>query len=142
MIVRADIEAALGAVYDPCSVQANAPLNVINMGLITAIEIDTLANVRISVRPTSPWCTLIGCIMENIDAQVRKVPGVNAVAVEVDRSVAWSEAESNRRRPPNSADHARALTCGASGAASAVERPNSNQQRGLTCRSIQTPPPS
>jgi metal-sulfur cluster biosynthetic enzyme len=93
MIAREKIEAALAVVYDPCSVQASAPLSVINMGLVTGIETGLEGKVIIRLRPTSPWCTLIGSIMQAIEDEVRKVEGVSDVAVEIDRSSLWSEAE-------------------------------------------------
>jgi metal-sulfur cluster biosynthetic enzyme len=91
MISRADIEIALGVVYDPCSVQASAPLSVIDMGLVTRIDIDAQGAVRIFMRATSPWCTMLGCIMETVEATVRKIDGVSGVVVEVDNTTTWSE---------------------------------------------------
>lgn len=93
MITRADVEAALAVVYDPCSVQASAPLSVINMGLVTRIDIDAEGAVRIAMRATSPWCTMLGCIMETVEKTVSQLDGVTGVAVEVDTSSTWSEAD-------------------------------------------------
>ncbi len=93
MTSRADIEAALGVVYDPCSVQASAPLSVVDMGLVTRIDIDAQGAVRIGMRATSPWCTMLGCIMEAVENTVRKLEGVADVLVEVDTSSTWSEAD-------------------------------------------------
>jgi metal-sulfur cluster biosynthetic enzyme len=91
MISRADIETALGVVYDPCSVQASAPLSVIDMGLVTRIDVDAQNGVHIFMRATSPWCTMLGCIMETVEATVRKIDGVSGVVVEVDATTTWSE---------------------------------------------------
>lgn len=93
MIAREQVETALAAVYDPCSVRANAPLSVVNMGLVTGIEIGLAGDVRIKLRPTSPWCTLIGCIMQSVEDEVRKLDGIGDVAVEIDNGSSWSEAE-------------------------------------------------
>ena len=94
MIEREEIEAALHTVFDPCSVQASAPLSVIDMGIITGIAIEPEGLVRIAVRPTSPWCTMIGGIMQGVEDQVRKVAGVHEVVVDIDRtSFDWSEAD-------------------------------------------------
>ena len=92
MTSREQVEMALAAVYDPCSVRANAPLNILNMGLVTGIDISSRGGVCVKLRPTSPWCTLIACIMQSIEDEVRKLDGVNAVAVEIDNSSLWSEA--------------------------------------------------
>jgi len=93
MIARADVEAALAVVYDTCSVQASAPLSIINMGLVTRVEIDAGGAVRIGMRATSPWCTMLGCIMETVENTVRALDGVSAVVVEIDASSTWSEAD-------------------------------------------------
>lgn len=93
MITRADVEAALAVVYDPCSVQASAPLSVVNMGLVTRIDIDADGAVRIGMRATSPWCTMLGCIMEAVETKVREIDGVSRAVVEVDNSVGWTEAD-------------------------------------------------
>lgn len=93
MITLADVEAALAVVYDPCSVQASAPLSVINMGLVTRIDIASDGVVRIGMRATSPWCTMLGCIMETVENTVLKLDGVSQAIVEVDNSTTWSEAD-------------------------------------------------
>ena len=94
MIARNQIETALGAVFDPCSVQASAPLSVIDMGLVTSIATEPDGTVRIAMRPTSPWCTMIACIMQAVEDKVREVEGVSAVVVDIDRtSLDWTEAD-------------------------------------------------
>ena len=93
MIDRERIESALATVYDPCSVQANAPLSVVNMGLVTRIELEAEGAVRVWLRPTSPWCTMLGSFMQAIEDQVRRVDGVTDVTVEIDRGSTWSEAD-------------------------------------------------
>jgi len=87
------IEAALATVYDPCSVQANAPLSVADMGLIVGLEVSAAGEVRIRLRPTSPWCTMIGSILQGIEGQLGKVEGVTGVTVEIDSASVWSEAD-------------------------------------------------
>lgn len=94
MISREHVEAALGAVYDPCSVQASAPLSVIDMGLVTSIAIGADGMVRVAMRPTSPWCTMIGCMMQAVEDKVCAVEGVSGVIVDLDREAEdWTEAD-------------------------------------------------
>lgn len=98
MISREDVEAALGTVYDPCSVQASAPMSVVDMGLVTQVAIEPGGTVRIAMRPTSPWCTMIGCMMQSVEEQVRQVEGVSAVVVDIDRAAEdWTEADLTTR---------------------------------------------
>jgi metal-sulfur cluster biosynthetic enzyme len=93
MIDRQRVEAALATVYDPCSVQASAPLSVINMGLITSIDMSPSGAVRIKMRPTSAWCTMIGSMMQGIERQLRALEGVTDVSIDIDQSAPWSEAD-------------------------------------------------
>lgn len=93
MIDRAQVEAALGGVYDPCSVQASAPLSVIDMGLVTDIAIADGGVVHIKMRPTSAWCTMIGSIMQGVEERVSAVAGVTAVDIEIHQDKPWSEAD-------------------------------------------------
>jgi metal-sulfur cluster biosynthetic enzyme len=93
MIGRTEIEAALAEVYDPCSVQANAPLSVIDMGLVTAIEITDAGVVHISMRPTSAWCTMIGSIMQGVEEKLCAISGVSAVEIAIHQDKPWSEAD-------------------------------------------------
>jgi metal-sulfur cluster biosynthetic enzyme len=93
MIDRQRVEAVLATVYDPCSVQASAPLSVINMGLITGIDVGPSGAVRIKMRPTSAWCTMIGSMMQGIEQQLRDLEGVTDVRIDIDQSTPWSEAD-------------------------------------------------
>jgi metal-sulfur cluster biosynthetic enzyme len=92
MIDKAEVDAALAAIYDPCSVQANAAISIADMGLVTALNIEGDA-VRMRIRATSPWCTMIGSIMQAIETKVGAVAGVRTVAVEIERETNWSEAD-------------------------------------------------
>lgn len=93
MIERAEIDAALATVFDPCSVQANAPLSVVDMGLVLGVEVQGDGVVSLRIRPTSQWCTMIGSIMQGIEDRVGAVPGVREVRIDIDRETMWSEAE-------------------------------------------------
>lgn len=93
MIDREQIESALARVYDPCSVQANAPLSVVAMGLVTQIRLDADGTVHIALRPTSPWCTMIGSIMQGVEDQLRQLAGVADVTVRIDRESTWCESD-------------------------------------------------
>lgn len=91
MTMRDLVEAALATVYDPCSVQANAPLSLLDMGLITRFEVEPHGIVRVTLRPTSPWCTMVGSLMQGIEDQVKCIAGVTEVVIELDAKTDWSE---------------------------------------------------
>ena len=55
-----------------------APISIVDMGLVTAIDADADGRVHIAVRTTSAMCTLVGSIAEAAEAEALKVPGVTA----------------------------------------------------------------
>ena len=85
------VRARLGEVYDPCSVAAGAPLSVVDMGMVTDITVND-GHVSVALRPTSPMCTMIACIMEAVNDRVAGLDGVKAVDVRSDCSTMWTEA--------------------------------------------------
>lgn len=82
---------AIAKVDDPCSVRANAPLNVFELGLVRAWSVGVDGDVHVTLSPTSPSCVLIGSIMQGIERRVGAVPGVASVAVALDRETFWTE---------------------------------------------------
>lgn len=93
MSVRDRIDAALATVYDPCSVRCNAGMSIVDMGLVTGLDIETDGAVRIALRPTSPWCTMIGSIMMGIEERLAAIDEVGEVVITIDNGRPWSEAE-------------------------------------------------
>jgi metal-sulfur cluster biosynthetic enzyme len=88
--VEAQIEAAMALVDDPCSIMANAPLNVFELGLVRNWSLDEEGHVHVTLSPTSPSCTLIGSIMTGIEQRVAGVQGVRSVTVELDGDTMWT----------------------------------------------------
>ena len=88
--LQAAIQQALTRVFDPCSVAANAPLNVLEMGLITSCELDDDGVVRIAVSATSPSCVLIGSIMKGVVDEVSAVEGISEVDASLDTETFWT----------------------------------------------------
>ena len=86
-----DVRAALGRVYDPCSVVAQSPLSIIDMGLLVDLNTTPEGDVTVVIRPTSAMCTLIASIMQAVDEAVAAVPGVASVTTRIDNSGRWSE---------------------------------------------------
>ena len=83
------IEAAIALVDDPCSIAAQAPLNVIELGLIRAWRVDDNGHVHVTVSPTAPSCVLIASIAEGIEGRLRAVEGVTDVQVHIDTDTVW-----------------------------------------------------
>ncbi|ABW12283.1 protein of unknown function DUF59 [Parafrankia sp. EAN1pec] len=87
------VDTALRSVFDPCSVRVGAPMNIVDMGLVTSVEVGGAGQVDIAVRTTSPMCTLVASIMQGVEREVRAVPGVAAVSVRIDPRSDWTEAQ-------------------------------------------------
>jgi metal-sulfur cluster biosynthetic enzyme len=86
----ATIEAILDEIMDPCSISAKAPMSIVEMGLVRAIEIDGGA-VHVRLRFTSPGCLMgLTVFWPEITRRVSELPGVESVAIEIEDSL-WSE---------------------------------------------------
>jgi metal-sulfur cluster biosynthetic enzyme len=88
---------ALADVTDPCSVSAGAPLSVIDMGLVTGVDVDEKGIVRIGMRATSAMCTMIAGIMKVTEDRIAEVEGVAGVAVTLGSGPIWTEADMTDR---------------------------------------------
>jgi metal-sulfur cluster biosynthetic enzyme len=92
-MTEADVIAAIRKVYDPCSVTAQAPVSIYDMGMITRLDVQPEGRVFLTVRPTSLGCTLMAFIMQAVDDSVMAVDGVSEVKISLNVHSAWSEAE-------------------------------------------------
>ena len=88
--IEVAVERAIAQVDDPCSIAANAPLNVFELGLVREWSVDADGDVFVQVSPTSPSCVLIGSITQGIEARVAEVRGVRSVKVEIDAATFWT----------------------------------------------------
>jgi metal-sulfur cluster biosynthetic enzyme len=86
----ADVTEALRAVYDPCSVNAGAAIDIVDMGLVTSVTVED-GHVAITLRPTTPMCLVIGPFVEAADAAAGAVVGVETVEVRLDMTPDWTE---------------------------------------------------
>lgn len=88
---QSDIRSAIETVYDPCSVNAGAPINVVDMGLILGWSVGADRRVDILMRLTSPGCTLAPSFMHRIEQAVGSVEHVVSAKVTVTGLSLWSE---------------------------------------------------
>lgn len=84
------IAAALDKVCDPCSLAANAPLSIVDLGLVRGWTIDGAGNVEVRMCVTSACCTMAPNIVRGAEQVLTAVPGVRSVRVEVDPSIGWT----------------------------------------------------
>lgn len=89
--VRADeILTALENAVDPCSVAAGRPMNIVEMGLVEAVDISDAGEVTLSLSLTSPSCMMLGQIMDQIDKYVMPILGGQRPKVTFDDGMNWT----------------------------------------------------
>jgi FeS assembly SUF system protein len=83
--LRPRIVDALCSVYDP-----EIPVNIWELGLIYAVDIDDARRVHIQMTLTAPGCPSAQALPLEVERRVRGVDGVADVDVEVVWEPAWS----------------------------------------------------
>jgi metal-sulfur cluster biosynthetic enzyme len=91
------ISQALEQVCDPCSIAANAPVSILDMGLVRTWSVDDQANLIVRMCVTSASCTMGPHMVRAAEELLSKIPGLNSVKVEIDAAVFWSPKDMNRR---------------------------------------------
>ena len=79
------IVAALRTVFDP-----EIPVNIYDLGLIYALDVDRAGAVAIRMTLTAPACPVAGMMPGLVESAVRKVDGVTGVAVELVWDPPWT----------------------------------------------------
>jgi FeS assembly SUF system protein len=81
-----DIIAALCTCFDP-----EIPVNIYELGLIYDIDIKPSGAVGIRMTLTSPGCPVAGSLPGDVEAKVRRVPGVTSAKVDVVWDPPWDK---------------------------------------------------
>jgi FeS assembly SUF system protein len=85
LTLRPKVIDAICAVYDP-----EIPVNIWELGLIYAVEVDDDRRVRIQMTLTAPACPSAQSLPAEVQEKVRQVEGVADAHVEVVWEPAWS----------------------------------------------------
>jgi len=83
--LRQNIIAVLRTIQDP-EIRAN----IVDLGLIYALDIDENGHVDIEMTLTAPACPVAGSFPGVVESRVREVPGVQSVHVELVWEPLWS----------------------------------------------------
>ena len=86
---RADIEAALETVMDPCSLSMRSPISIAALGLVEDLRIDGDV-VSLSLVLTDPSCIHARDIRRHVRDAVASVPGVGSVDVTFSTTTFWT----------------------------------------------------
>lgn len=84
--VRDRVIETLETIYDP-----ELPVNIYDLGLIYAIDVDPDLNVKIKMTLTAPACPVADSIVREVEVKVRDTPGVSASKVELVWQPAWDK---------------------------------------------------
>jgi FeS assembly SUF system protein len=76
----------LRTVYDP-----EIPVNIYDLGLIYAVNIDPIGNVDVQMTLTAPGCPVAQTFPETVENAVKSVDGVNDAKVELVWEPPWTQ---------------------------------------------------
>ncbi len=79
-----EIRAALEMVCDPCSIAANAPLSIVDMGLVRGWSVDEQRKLTVRMCLTSPSCTMSPHMVKAAEQLLLAIPGLSSARVEID----------------------------------------------------------
>lgn len=82
--VEASIMDALTTVIDP-----ELRVDIVNLGLINAVDINSIGDVTINMTRTTMGCPLISVLEEMIDEALKILPEVKTTKVELTWEPAW-----------------------------------------------------
>ncbi|WP_273710011.1 metal-sulfur cluster assembly factor [Leuconostoc mesenteroides] len=82
--VEASIMDALTTVIDP-----ELRVDIVNLGLINAVDINSIGDVTINMTLTTMGCPLISVLEEMIDEALKILPKVKTTKVELTWEPAW-----------------------------------------------------
>jgi FeS assembly SUF system protein len=83
--LRDEIIAVLRTIYDP-----EIDVNILDLGLIYALDIDEQGHVEIEMTLTAPACPVAGTFPSVVESRVNEVYGVKSVHVELVWEPPWS----------------------------------------------------
>ncbi|MXP21440.1 DUF59 domain-containing protein [Gordonia sp. HNM0687] len=80
----------LAGVVDPCSVAADVPLSIVDMGMVESVDADDDGLVRIALRLTAPMCHQLPYFEMSIEECLGDVVGVTGVECSFDHGQHWT----------------------------------------------------
>ena len=84
-LLEGKVIAALSTIFDP-----EIPVNIYELGLIYAIEVDAEKNVNIRMTLTAPACPVAGTLPGEVERKVEEIAEVKSAKVELVWDPPWS----------------------------------------------------
>ena len=82
--IKENIIGVMRTIYDP-----EIPVNIYDIGLIYAIEVDTESKAFVRMTLTSPACPVAGTLPGEVEQKVAGAPGVSEASVELVWDPPW-----------------------------------------------------
>ena len=84
--LETDIVEVLKEIYDP-----EIPVNIYDLGLIYALDVDDDNNVKITMTLTAPNCPMADMILQEVNEKVGAVDGVTSVDLDLTFDPPWDQ---------------------------------------------------
>ena len=84
---RAAVMAALRACYDPCCRERG--VSIVDLGLIQEVQVEA-GRVSVAMLLTSGWCPFSTSLEQMIETELKRLPGVDEVTVEIVWNPVWT----------------------------------------------------
>jgi FeS assembly SUF system protein len=84
-VLRDNVITALRTIYDP-----EIPVNIYDLGLIYALDIDGEGRVHLQMTLTTPGCPVAATFPQTVEQRIYEVPGVEEVRVELVWDPPWT----------------------------------------------------
>ena len=84
--IKATVLEVLRTCYDP-----EIPVDIYELGLIYAVDVDATAAVAIKMTLTSPACPVAGTLPGEVEQKVRAIPGVREATIELVWDPPWDQ---------------------------------------------------
>ncbi len=84
-LTSADVTNVLKNTVDP-----EIGINIVDLGLIYEIKIDSSNNITLKLTMTSPMCPVTSIIMADVQLRLENLPGVGKIDLDLVWEPAWS----------------------------------------------------
>ena len=86
----------LEGIVDPCSTAVGAPVGLVSLGLVLDVSVHgapgaAIVNVELGI--TEPGCMMQGIFSATAEREIRALPGVTDVIVNIDHGHVWDPAD-------------------------------------------------
>jgi metal-sulfur cluster biosynthetic enzyme len=89
-VVADQIVHALGSVLDTCSRFNGTRLSLVELGMVSSIEVDDAGHARVILLLDDPVCIYAAGICQEVETVVRRTAGVRSVEINIRADALWT----------------------------------------------------